>query len=193
MANAPPYSSLVAHSCILYIHGGAYFFGSINTHRYSIWRLARKTRGRAFGESQFCAVAVANRETNLKHDFQRSTIGSLPSIRSLVPVSSSSRPSAFVLLIKFLSGPVSDALAAYLYLIRPPPGAKHRAVDPSKITVSGDSAGGGLCLALLCLIRDSGLPPPAGGKSLELLRSDQVVQLLIGIFLTSHASFTLVW
>lgn len=57
---------------------------------------------------------------------------------------------------------MSDALAAYLYLIRPPPGAKHRPVDPAKITLGGDSAGGGLVLALLCLIRDSGLPPPAG-------------------------------
>lgn len=57
---------------------------------------------------------------------------------------------------------VQDALASYLYLIRPPPGAKHKAVDPAKLTVAGDSAGGGLSLALMCLIRDSGLPPPAG-------------------------------
>lgn len=28
---------------ILAIHGGGYFFGSINTHRYIYWRLARKT------------------------------------------------------------------------------------------------------------------------------------------------------
>lgn len=59
--------------------------------------------------------------------------------------------------------PVADALASYIYLIRPPPEAKHKPVDPSKITLAGDSAGGGLCLALLCLIRDSGLPAPAGG------------------------------
>ncbi|BGP04824.1 hypothetical protein JCM10049v2_000626 [Rhodotorula toruloides] len=86
---------------MLAIHGGGYFFGSINTHRYIYWRLARKT--------------------------------------------------------------VHDCLAAYLYLIRPPPGAKHRPVDPSKITICGDSAGGGLAIALLCLLRDGGLPMPAGG------------------------------
>ncbi|KAM0755605.1 alpha/beta-hydrolase [Meredithblackwellia eburnea MCA 4105] len=106
--------------CILYIHGGAYFFGSINTHRYSIWRYARKIGGRAFSINYRLAP---------QYPF----------------------PCA-----------LSDALAAYLYLIRPPPGAKHKPVDPARLTLAGDSAGGGLCLALLCLIRDSGLPLPAG-------------------------------
>ncbi|SCV68484.1 BQ2448_605 [Microbotryum intermedium] len=106
--------------CILYIHGGAYFFGSPNTHRYSIWRYARKIGGRAFAlqyrlSPQFpfpCALA--------------------------------------------------DALASYLYLIRPPIGAKHKPVDPKRLVIAGDSAGGGLTLALSCLIRDAGLPAPAG-------------------------------
>ncbi|KAL8280896.1 hypothetical protein RQP46_006575 [Phenoliferia psychrophenolica] len=106
--------------CLLYIHGGAYFFGSINTHRYSIWRYARKMGGRAFAIHYRLAP---------QYPF----------------------PCA-----------LSDALASYLYLIRPPPGAKHKPVDPAKLTLAGDSAGGGLCLALLCLIRDSGLPAPAG-------------------------------
>jgi acetyl esterase/lipase len=35
---------------MMYIHGGGGFFGSINTHRYALWRLARKTSGRVFGE-----------------------------------------------------------------------------------------------------------------------------------------------
>ncbi|SGY34354.1 BQ5605_C002g01619 [Microbotryum silenes-dioicae] len=106
--------------CILYIHGGAYFFGSPNTHRFSIWRYARKIGGRAFAlqyrlSPQFpfpCALA--------------------------------------------------DALASYIYLIRPPIGAKHKPVDPKKLVIAGDSAGGGLTLALSCLIRDAGLPAPAG-------------------------------
>jgi acetyl esterase/lipase len=34
-----------------------------------------------------------------------------------------------------------DALAAYMYLIDPPEGALHQAVDPSKIIIAGDSAG----------------------------------------------------
>ncbi|BGP12779.1 hypothetical protein JCM10213_007293 [Rhodosporidiobolus nylandii] len=105
---------------VLAIHGGGYFFGSINTHRYVYWRLARKTGGRVF--------AVEYR---------------------LAPQ------------YPFPCG-LHDCLSAYLYLIRPPPGAKHRAVDPSKITICGDSAGGGMTLALLCLLRDAGLPMPAG-------------------------------
>ena len=50
-----------------------------------------------------------------------------------------------------------------LFLIRPPADTTHRPVDPSHIVISGDSAGGGLSLALLQVIRDAGLPMPAGG------------------------------
>ncbi|SPO21988.1 uncharacterized protein UTRI_01978_B [Ustilago trichophora] len=57
---------------------------------------------------------------------------------------------------------LQDAVASYLYLIDPPKGAKHTAVDPKKLVVAGDSAGGGLTLALLTVIRDMGLPAPAG-------------------------------
>jgi hypothetical protein len=56
-----------------------------------------------------------------------------------------------------------DPRCTDLFLIRPPPGSDHRAVDPAHVVVAGDSAGGGLTLALLQVIRDSGLPPPAGG------------------------------
>ncbi|KAF7362269.1 Abhydrolase-3 domain-containing protein [Mycena venus] len=56
-----------------------------------------------------------------------------------------------------------NLIAAYLYLIKPPPGAAHRAVNPAHIVVAGDSAGGGLTLALLQVLRDTGLPLPAGG------------------------------
>ncbi|KAI9032715.1 Alpha/Beta hydrolase protein [Phycomyces nitens] len=62
---------------------------------------------------------------------------------------------------------VEDALAGYLYLINPPPDAGFSPVDPKKIVVAGDSAGGGLTLALLMAIRDAGLPPPAGGMPLS--------------------------
>jgi hypothetical protein len=50
-----------------------------------------------------------------------------------------------------------------LYLIQPPIGASHRPVNPNKVIISGDSAGGGLALALLQVIRDATLPLPAGG------------------------------
>lgn len=51
---------------------------------------------------------------------------------------------------------------ADLFLIQPPEGAAHSPVKPSNIVIGGDSAGGGLTLALLQVIRDAGLPQPAG-------------------------------
>lgn len=106
---------------MLYIHGGAYYFGSINTHKYAIHRATTKFGG-------------------------------------------------FTLAVNYRKAPqfpfpcaIQDCLAAYLYLIRPPPGALHPPIDPARIVVAGDSAGGGLALALLQLIRDLALPMPAGG------------------------------
>ncbi|KAK0629093.1 alpha/beta hydrolase fold-domain-containing protein [Bombardia bombarda] len=45
-----------------------------------------------------------------------------------------------------------DALASYLTLLYPPPGAFHEAVQPEDIVFSGESAGGNLSLALLQLL-----------------------------------------
>ncbi|KAL7422038.1 hypothetical protein Q5752_003811 [Cryptotrichosporon argae] len=107
--------------CMFYIHGGAYYWGSINTHRYTLWRYARKMRGRVF---------AVNYRKAPQYPF----------------------PCA-----------IHDCLAAYLYLIRPPPDAKHHPVDPKNIILAGDSAGGGLVWALLQILRDTeGLPLPAG-------------------------------
>ncbi|KAK7472430.1 hypothetical protein VKT23_000545 [Stygiomarasmius scandens] len=107
--------------CILYLHGGGYYFGSIDQERYSIQRYARKINGRVF---------AINYRLAPQYPF----------------------PCA-----------IQDALAAYLYLIQPPPEAQHQPVKPGHIVVAGDSAGGGLTLALLQVLRDSGLPLPAGG------------------------------
>ncbi|TCD60789.1 hypothetical protein EIP91_009518 [Steccherinum ochraceum] len=98
--------------CILYVHGGGYYFGSVDQERYSIQRYARKINGRVF---------AINYRLAPQYPFP------------------------------------------YLYLIRPPEGASHRPVKPSHIVVAGDSAGGGLCIALLQVLRDTGLPMPAGG------------------------------
>ncbi|KAI0776295.1 alpha/beta-hydrolase [Trametes elegans] len=106
--------------CILYAHGGGYYFGSIDQERYCIQRLARKINGRVF---------TINYRLAPQYPF----------------------PCA-----------IQDFLAAYLYLIRPPPGALHTPVSPTNIVLAGDSAGGGLCIALLQVIRDSGLPAPSG-------------------------------
>ncbi|KAF8806587.1 alpha/beta-hydrolase [Phlegmacium glaucopus] len=110
-----------ATRCILYLHGGGYYFGSVDQERYSIQRHARKINGRIFAINYRLAPQYP-----------------------------------------FPCG-LQDALAAYLFLIRPPPGSDHQAVNPAHIVISGNSAGGGLTLALLQVIRDSGLPLPAGG------------------------------
>ncbi|KIL68736.1 hypothetical protein M378DRAFT_70444 [Amanita muscaria Koide BX008] len=107
--------------CILYAHGGGYFFGSVDQERYSIERFARKINGRVFAIDYRLAP---------QYPF----------------------PCA-----------IHDLLAAYLYLIDPPEGADHRPVNPGHIVIAGDSAGGGLALALLQVLRDSCLPMPAGG------------------------------
>lgn len=62
---------------------------------------------------------------------------------------------------------LQDSLAAYLYLLYPPPDAKHKAIDSSQIVIAGDSAGGGLTLALLQVLRDAGLPLPAGAIAIS--------------------------
>ncbi|KAJ3785120.1 hypothetical protein GGU11DRAFT_684254 [Lentinula aff. detonsa] len=107
--------------CILYAHGGGYYFGSVDQERYSIQRYARKINGRVF---------AINYRLAPQYPF----------------------PCA-----------IQDLLAAYLYLIQPPPEASHTPVKPSHIVVAGDSAGGGLTLALLQVLRDTSLPLPAGG------------------------------
>lgn len=97
---------------ILYIHGGAYYFGSPDEHRYQITRHVRKLKARAL----------------------------VPRYR-LAPQ------------FPFPCG-LQDALAAYLQLLE-----EH---DPSTILFMGDSAGGGMILSLLVLLRDQGIRLPAG-------------------------------
>jgi hypothetical protein len=75
------HADLDAQTCIFYVHGGGHYFGSLNTHRYSIWRMAKKINGRAFS---------AIYRLSPQYPF----------------------PCA-----------LQDCLAAYLYLIEPPPGA----------------------------------------------------------------------
>lgn len=97
---------------MLYIHGGAYFFGSVDEHRYQMQRHARKLKARVFA----------------------------PRYR-LAPQ------------FPFPCG-LQDCLAAYLYLL-----SIH---DHTEIILAGDSAGGGMVVALMCLLRDQKLPLPAG-------------------------------
>src|SRR5262249_58902089 len=55
---------------------------------------------------------------------------------------------------------VDDALAAYRWLVR-------GGADPGRIVVAGDSAGGGLTVALLVALRDVGEPLPAAAVSIS--------------------------
>lgn len=55
---------------------------------------------------------------------------------------------------------VEDAVASYQYLL-------DQGFAPANIVISGDSAGGGLTMALLLAIRDRGLPTPAAAAPIS--------------------------
>jgi len=97
---------------MLYVHGGAYFFGSVDTHRYMMQRHARKLKGRVFAP-----------EYRLSPQFPF--------------------PCA-----------LHDCMASYLWLLK--------SYEPKEIIIAGDSAGGGLALSMLVIMRDQGIPLPAG-------------------------------
>lgn len=97
---------------MLYVHGGGYYFGSVDEHRYQIQRHARKLKARALA----------------------------PRYR-LAPQ------------FPFPCG-LQDCLATYLFLLT--------CQEPSTIVLAGDSAGAGLVVSLLVILRDRGLPLPAG-------------------------------
>jgi acetyl esterase/lipase len=97
---------------MLYVHGGAYFFGSVDTHRYMMQRHARKLKGRVF---------APNYRLSPQYPFPCG---------------------------------IQDCLAAYLFLLT--------SYDPSEIIIAGDSAGGGMALSMLVIMRDQGIPLPAG-------------------------------
>ncbi|KJZ78471.1 hypothetical protein HIM_01862 [Hirsutella minnesotensis 3608] len=97
---------------MMYIHGGAYFFGSVDEHRYQMQRHARKLKARVFAPKYRLAPQYP-----------------------------------------FPCG-LQDCLSAYLYLLE--------SQDPSTIILAGDSAGGGMVISLLCILRNQGVPLPAG-------------------------------
>jgi acetyl esterase/lipase len=106
----PP--NAAADRVILYLHGGGYVMGSINTHRAMVARIARASQARALALDYRLAP---------EHPF----------------------PAA-----------VDDATAAYRWLLT-------QGYQPSKIVISGDSAGGGLVLAALVALRDAKVALPA--------------------------------
>ncbi|CAG8742737.1 12043_t:CDS:2, partial [Cetraspora pellucida] len=55
-----------------------------------------------------------------------------------------------------------DCIAAYLYLINPGPNAGFEPINPKRIILAGESAGGNLVFTTLLSLRDAELPLPAG-------------------------------
>lgn len=98
---------------ILYLHGGGYCIGSLDSHRSMLTHLASAARARV--------LAVDYR---LAPEHQH--------------------PAA-----------LDDAVAAYRWLVG------DRGLDPNRIVLAGDSAGGGLSVATLIALRDAGTPMPA--------------------------------
>lgn len=103
---------------VLYLHGGGYVIGSVNTHRSLVARIAREARARCFAPDYRLAP---------EHPY----------------------PAA-----------VEDAVAAYRGLLA-------GGIDPGRIVIAGDSAGGGLTLATLLSLREAGDPLPAAGVCLS--------------------------
>jgi len=103
---------------VLYLHGGGYAMGSINTHRALMARIADASKTKVLGIEYRLAP---------ENPF----------------------PCA-----------IDDAFKAYNWLLE-------QGFDHSKIVISGDSAGGGLTVALLIRIRDENAPRPAAGVCLS--------------------------
>jgi acetyl esterase/lipase len=103
---------------LLYLHGGGYVLGSLNTHRSLVGSLAQRCN---------LNVLTINYRKAPDHPF----------------------PAA-----------LDDARRAYRWLLR-------HGYQPHDIVVGGDSAGGGLALALLLALRDAGETQPAAGIGLS--------------------------
>jgi acetyl esterase/lipase len=107
-----------AERVLLYLHGGGYVLGSLNTHRSLVGALARSC--------QLNTLAINYRKAP-EYPF----------------------PAA-----------LDDARLAYDWLLA-------EGYAPQNIMVAGDSAGGGLALALLLHLRDAGQPLPAAAIGLS--------------------------
>ena len=99
---------------ILFLHGGGYLSGSLDSHRPLATEIGRVCRARTLALGYRLAP---------EHPF----------------------PAA-----------LEDALAGYRFLLS-------CGIEPRRIAVAGDSAGGGLTVALMVSARDAGLPQPACG------------------------------
>jgi len=111
-------NNLKNEGVVLYLHGGGYAMGSINTHRALMARIAVASKTKVLGIEYRLAP---------EHPF----------------------PCA-----------IDDAFAAYKWLLQ-------KGIDSSKIVIAGDSAGGGLTVALLIRIKDENAPKPSAAVCLS--------------------------
>jgi monoterpene epsilon-lactone hydrolase len=107
-----------ASRVVLYLHGGGYVLGSLNTHRDLASRISRAAQAR---------VLLIDYRLAPEHP----------------------HPAA-----------VEDATACYRWLLS-------QNVKPARITIAGDSAGGGLTVATLVALRDAGTELPAAAVCLS--------------------------
>ena len=103
---------------LLYVHGGGYVIGSLDSHRHVVTEA-----GRACGVPGYAL------------DYRLAPEAPFPA-------------------------PVEDTVAAYRALLE-------SGLEPSRIAIAGDSAGGGLVVSALVAIRDANLPQPACGWSIS--------------------------
>ncbi|MBF9237288.1 alpha/beta hydrolase [Hymenobacter sp. BT683] len=103
---------------MLYLHGGGYVLGSLNTHRSLVGSLAHR-----------CGLNV------LTINYRKAPDHPFPAA-------------------------LDDAKRAYRWLLR-------HGHQPHEIVVAGDSAGGGLALALVLALRDAGAALPAAAVGLS--------------------------
>lgn len=98
---------------VLYLHGGAYIFGSTGLYRSLTMPMAKAANADLFSL-----------------DYRLAPEHSCPAA-------------------------IEDAIAAYDWLLK-------QGIEPGRIVIGGDSAGGGLTLSALQALRDGGRPAPAG-------------------------------
>jgi epsilon-lactone hydrolase len=99
---------------LLYLHGGGFVIGSLDSHRHLVSEAGRAAKALTLALDYRLAP---------EHPF----------------------PAA-----------VEDAVAGYRFLLA-------RGHKPERVTIAGDSAGGGLVVSAMIAIRDAGLPQPACG------------------------------
>jgi acetyl esterase/lipase len=111
-------SEIINDIIILYLHGGGYCIGSINTHRSMVSFLSKYAKAKAL---------LIDYRLAPEHPF----------------------PAA-----------VEDAMAAYCWLL-------DEGHSPEKLVIAGDSAGGGLTVATMLNLKETGKPLPAVGVCLS--------------------------